>query len=125
MKAILKGKKKKIPVGGTSFVDVRDCATAHLKAVQVPEAANKRFILYNHRVQHAEYYRWLARFNEVGAKVATLQSEGEEPTDFDLIDNTASQQVLGVVYRPMANTIVEGAESLIVSGKIACTCAKV
>merc|ERR1712224_780819 len=43
MASALDGSKTKIPGGATSFVDVRDCAIAHLKAMEIPEAANKRF----------------------------------------------------------------------------------
>ena len=45
MKGMLDGSKATIPRVNIGFVDVRDVATAHLKGVQVAEAANKRFIL--------------------------------------------------------------------------------
>ena len=40
MKNWLNGSKDKIPRSNVSFVDVRDTALAHLKAIQVPEAHN-------------------------------------------------------------------------------------
>lgn len=45
VKAIVDGTNKEIPRGGMGMVDVRDVALAHVKCLQVPEAANKRFIL--------------------------------------------------------------------------------
>lgn len=40
-------------------VDVRDCAMAHVNAIKVPEAANKRFILVNKGVWMPELAGWL------------------------------------------------------------------
>ena len=45
MKSWLNGSMASVPRVFTQIVDVRDVAKAHLKAIQVPEAAGKRFIL--------------------------------------------------------------------------------
>ena len=37
---MLDGSNAKIPKNNMGYVDVRDCADAHLKAIQVKEAAN-------------------------------------------------------------------------------------
>ena len=44
-KKMLDGSNEKIMKIKIGFVDVRDVAVAHLKAIQVPEAAGKRFLL--------------------------------------------------------------------------------
>jgi nucleoside-diphosphate-sugar epimerase len=47
------------------IVDVRDVALAHLQAVKVPEARNKRFILVNKTVRFKELTEHLkAHFGE-------------------------------------------------------------
>jgi dihydroflavonol-4-reductase len=118
-KSILTGEKTEIPRGGMGMVDVRDVALAHLKCLQVPEAANKRFILSSHRVIYKDIYGWFAaKYNDKGGKVATTMAEGDDPTTFDLLDNTRSKEVLGIVYTDMEKTMIDGAESLIALGQI-------
>lgn len=118
-KAILDGTKTEIPVGGTGIVDVRDVALAHLRCIQVPEAANKRFLLNSHRVMYKDIYGWLAaKYNDKGAKVATSMAAGDEPTEFDLLANTRSKEVLGIVYTDMEKTFIDGADSLIARGQV-------
>ncbi|CAJ1353931.1 unnamed protein product [Effrenium voratum] len=115
---ILKGKKAEIPRNSSSFVDVRDCAAAHLKAILLPEAANQRFILYNQRVLLRDVYGWLAKYNEKGAKVPTKLAEGEDSMDGDLIDNTKSREVLKIEYTPMEKTFCDAAEYLLSVGAV-------
>lgn len=115
---VLNGSKTEIPVGGMGFVDVRDCALAHLLAVQRPEAANKRFILNFGRTLYRDVYGWLAPFNDRGAKVPTTMAVGDEPTEFDLLSNRQSREVLGITYTPIQQTFVDMAESLLVAGKV-------
>lgn len=117
MTAALDGSKKQIPVGGTGLVDVRDTALAHLQAIKIPEAANKRFILYNERAQMPKVYEWLAQFNERGAKVPTTLAEGEDKGG-DLVDNTRSKEVLKIEYTPLQKTITDHAEQLISLGVV-------
>jgi len=119
MRAILRGKRgKKVPRGGQGFVDVRDVALAHLRAVQVPAAANKRFILFNQHVHHVEYYSWLAQFNEIGAKVPTVVPESQNPTEVERVDNSRSKALLGIDYTPLEQSMVEHAQCLIQAGAI-------
>merc|ERR1712187_294010 len=101
------------------MVDVRDVALAHLKCVQLPEAANKRFILSSHRGMYKDVFGWLAsKYNDKGAKVATKEASGEAPTTFDLLDNTRSKEVLGIMYTEMEKTFIDAAESLLRSGQV-------
>jgi len=43
-RGLITGKLPAIPHGSFPMVDVRDCAQAHLLALKVPEAANRRFL---------------------------------------------------------------------------------
>ena len=45
IKKLMMGELPGIPDMSMCFVDVRDCAKAHLQAIKVPKAAGKRFIL--------------------------------------------------------------------------------
>jgi len=118
IKSILDGTKTEIPRGGMGMVDVRDVALAHLQALKLPEAANKRFILCSHRVIYKDVFGWLAEYSEKGAKVATAMAEGEDPTVFDLLDNARSKEILGLEYTDMRKTFLDGAESLIAAGMV-------
>ena len=42
---IMNGKYPGLPRISMPVVDVRECATAHLNAIKLQEAANKRFVL--------------------------------------------------------------------------------
>ncbi len=46
----INGKYPGVPKFSCPIVDVRDCARAHLNAIKIPEAANKRFILVGQSV---------------------------------------------------------------------------
>lgn len=115
MKSVLNGSKSEIPRGMRGFVDVRDVAMAHLKAIQIPEAANKRFILYNERVPSPKIYGWLTPFNERGAKVPTKLGKGEDRGG-DLVDNSRSKQVLKIDYIPLEKTMTDHAEQILARG---------
>ena len=41
------------------LIDVRDCALAHLKALTIPEAKNKRIILYKDTMWIPQLAKWL------------------------------------------------------------------
>mmetsp|Transcript_19478 Transcript_19478/g.56032 ORF Transcript_19478/g.56032 Transcript_19478/m.56032 type:complete len:322 (+) Transcript_19478:95-1060(+) len=117
LKTAMDGSKAKIPRGRSGFVDVRDVALAHLRAIEIPEAANKRFILYNDKGKMPDVYGWLAKFNEGGAKVPTILGEGED-IGGDAVDNARSKEVLKIQYTPLETTFTDHAEQLLSRGLI-------
>eukprot|EP00281_Chroomonas_sp_CCMP1168_P030977 CAMPEP_0206255188 /NCGR_PEP_ID=MMETSP0047_2-20121206/24109_1 /ASSEMBLY_ACC=CAM_ASM_000192 /TAXON_ID=195065 /ORGANISM="Chroomonas mesostigmatica_cf, Strain CCMP1168" /LENGTH=322 /DNA_ID=CAMNT_0053681561 /DNA_START=44 /DNA_END=1012 /DNA_ORIENTATION=- len=117
IKAILDGSKTEVPRGRSGFVDVRDVALAHLNAIKIPEAANKRFILYNDKAAMPDIYKWLSKYNDKGAKVPSKLAEGED-VGGDPVDNTRSQEVLKIKYTPLQKTMEDHAEHLIALGVI-------
>ena len=115
MKNWLNGSKKEVPRSNVSFVDVRDTALAHLKAVQVPEAAGKRFLLCGHDVWQEEVAKALsAKFPDL--KIPTELAAGENPDPGNGVDNTRSQTVLGIKYTPIADTMCDMAQSMLDRG---------
>ena len=89
MKNWLNGSKDKIPRSNVSFVDVRDTALAHLKAIQVPEAAGQRFILCGHDAWQEEVAKALgAKFPQL--KIPKELADGENPDPGFGMDNTRS-----------------------------------
>jgi len=118
LKKAMDGSKTKVPRGRSGFVDVRDVALAHLNAIEIPDAANKRFILYNEKGKLPDVYGWLAKFNgERGAKVPTTLGKGED-TGGDPVDNTRSKEVLKIDYTPLEKTFTDHAEQLLSRGAI-------
>ena len=100
------------------MVDVRDVAKAHLLAITVEAAANRRFLLVAKCAWRKEMAACLAaEFNSKGFNVNT-----EEATDGDVLDyeanTTASREILGLVYRPIEESWIDMANCLIESGFI-------
>ena len=120
MTKFLDGSRPKIPRQYIGFVDVRDCALAHLKAIQVDAAANKRFLLCCQDAWAKEIAAILsAKYPK--CKVPTELADGEDPDPGNDCDNTRSKEVLGIQYTSLAQTMCDMAESLIASGKVTIT----
>ncbi|KAF3799699.1 Ketoreductase azaE [Colletotrichum gloeosporioides] len=99
--------------GSPQCVDVRDAAFAHVKALVVPEAAGKRFLLYAGDFSNAEIAR-IARdnFPEMADKVpANIRSD--VPAADASIDAGLSEDILGVKYCSLNDSVVDCIKSLL------------
>ncbi|KAI9661063.1 MAG: methylglyoxal reductase (NADPH-dependent) gre2 [Bathelium mastoideum] len=114
---MLQGKfKNEIAATGTFiWIDVRDLALCHVKAIEVPSAANKRFFItagYFSNKLMGEVLR--KHFPEYASQ---LPSEATPGGDFPAegifkIDNTRAKELLGVEFRSFETSIVDTAKSL-------------
>jgi nucleoside-diphosphate-sugar epimerase len=98
-----------------TFVDVRDVALAHVRALTVPEAAGKRFYVvggYFSNPRLAGIIR--RRFPQLEAE-GRLPPEGEDdfPEDHWGFDNSRSREVLGLEYRGLEESVVDTVESIL------------
>jgi nucleoside-diphosphate-sugar epimerase len=98
-----------------TFVDVRDVALAHVRALTVPEAGGKRFYVvggYFSNPRLAGIIR--RRFPELEAE-GRLPPEGEDdfPEDHWGFDNSRSREVLGLEYRGLEESVVDTVESIL------------
>ena len=76
--------------------DVRDCALCHLKAIQVPEAKNQRFVCSEGDYWVSEFAKWLAEeFTPPKWSIIT-KMKAEGPDDEDKCSNTKAMEVLGM-----------------------------
>ena len=117
------------------IVDVRDCAEAHVKAITVDEAANKRFILCSQTLWFRQISEQLApEFSpeyrlpegELGfcmVKIGSWFDRGiaDMVNNWDwyrTYDNTRSKEILGINYRHTQESLVEMAHAMINSGII-------
>jgi len=95
---LLSGDMKEAPYRAFPIVDVRDLANAHLQAIKVPEAANRRFIISNETVWFKDLIAHVyERFGPDGWPIPTEVEA--RPSDFDdssilYMDNTASKTIL-------------------------------
>lgn len=130
---LLRGKMPGMPKLYFSVVDVRDVATAHVNALE-REALEGRFILYNQGMWMREMAellrrRWPTRpipkrglpnwLVYASALVDPRINFAFLRRNLDVIrtlDNTRSRELLGIEYRPVAETIEDSATSFIELG---------
>ena len=125
-----------IPKFSMGMVDVRDVAKAHLQAVKVPEAANKRFMLVNQSVWSNDLGHWLKeKWNIQYPKITTCNTPkwlvwmgswfnsdakmiypllGTEKT----FENSETKQILGIEFTDIKSSVCEMSESLIETGYV-------
>ena len=115
--AIMTGKaKEEIPPTGTFiWVDVRDLALAHVKAAELPEAANKRFFVtagYFSNEEIADIVR--DSYPELKDKVPAKGTKGGEypPEGVFKYDNSRTKELLGIEFRSLKESIIDTVKSL-------------
>ncbi|KAI1382520.1 NAD(P)-binding protein [Hypoxylon trugodes] len=123
---LIQGKwKAEIPAAGVSiWVDVRDVASAHVRAMERPEAGGKRFFTT------AGYYDNRAVLRAVAAaKLPELVATDAIPADVDTVkgalgadyaperthkfDNATTTKILGICWTPLEKTVVDTVQSLL------------
>jgi dihydroflavonol-4-reductase len=120
IKAMFSGQMSVAPRHRFGIVDVRDAADAHLRAMAVPEAAGKRFIV----VSDTSPMTYLAladllreRFGDLAAKAPTEEAPGD-PLPPTVIHNDRAKAELGWRPRPLEDTIVDTVENLRARGEL-------
>ena len=117
-------------------VDVRDCAEAHFKALTVPDAAGKRFVLVEGTHTMGEIATALREeFNQYGYKapkrnmpyfmiqIASIfdSDAGAAKKYWGLnktFDTSQTKEVLGINFIPMQQSVVDMGNTLIETGYI-------
>ena len=133
---LLSGKVPGLPRLGFNFVDVRDVADLHLRAMTAPEAAGQRFIAAGQWAWMADVAVLLrARLGDKASKVPTRNVPSFVMRLVSIFDKelgsvTASlgkrhdftsakaQRLLGWRARPMEETVLDCARSLIAEGLV-------
>jgi len=119
VKSVMEGTMNPIPSSHMPAVDVRDVALAHLRAVQRPEAANKRFILCNLTPSFLDYAAPLiAKYRPLGWPISENKADADPNEYVCLFDNTASKEILGIVYHDFNQSMLDMAEKMIELGTI-------
>jgi len=119
---IVEGKKHEGPIGSSLYIDVRDLAEAHVRAVEpdYPAAAGKRVFMTAGPLGDllvAEVIR--EKFPSIRGRITEdlLQNlkEKSAPMKFG-IDNSRSKQILNIEYRTPEETISDTVQSLLNHG---------
>ncbi|RYP20766.1 hypothetical protein DL765_002599 [Monosporascus sp. GIB2] len=101
-----------------TFVDVRDVALAHARALAVPQAGGNRFYVIgghfsNKRI--ADIIR--KKFPQLTANLPPAESDDDLPGDVYGFDNTKSREVLGLKYRGLEDSVVDTVDSILKLGQ--------
>ncbi|RFU33597.1 hypothetical protein B7463_g2762, partial [Scytalidium lignicola] len=104
-----------IPDTGTYlWIDVRDLALAHIRAIEVPDAAGKRFFVtagYFSNKMIVEVLR--KNFPEYKSELPAEDAKGGDmPEGLYKYDNSRVQEVLGIKFRTVEESIVDLVKSL-------------
>ncbi|KAJ5485161.1 Ketoreductase azaE [Penicillium diatomitis] len=115
MRNIVQGQFKDAipPTGMWLFVDVRDVALAHVRAIEVAEAGGKRFLVaagfFSNKVL-VEAVR--ETHPELESKLPSKDYPDDFPSELYEIDNSQSKKILGMEYRPLKATVADTVKSL-------------
>lgn len=105
------------PSGTFLWVDVRDVALAHVRAIEVQEAGGQRFFVTAGYFSN-KYLVDIVREShpELESKLPPNDSPNDLPEDIYQIDNTRSQEVLGLKYRTLKEAVSDTVDSLLAVG---------
>ncbi|WVQ81863.1 hypothetical protein IAT38_003990 [Cryptococcus sp. DSM 104549] len=112
------GKKteKDLPGAGGNYVDVRDCALGHVRALTVPEASGQRFITGNGAYSGNDFCLSLAKSSP---DLKGVPKGNDDPAylkklidENNYMDGSKATKVLGISYRTIDETFGDMAKSL-------------
>ncbi|KAH8650475.1 hypothetical protein BGZ61DRAFT_542167 [Ilyonectria robusta] len=100
------------PTGTYLFVDVRDLALAHVRAIEVPEAGGKRFFMVG---GHCSHKRIMDAIRETHPELESKLPKDpidDFPVDVYGYDNSRAREVLGMQFRSLRECIGDTTTSL-------------
>lgn len=116
---LIQGKyKDNLPASGTYiWVDVRDIALAHVKAIELPEAQNQRFFIVAGYFSNKKISDAIAKsYPDLVSKLPSKDTPDDTPSDIYKIDNSKSINVLGLKYSPFDKAVADTVKSLLAVG---------
>lgn len=98
------------------YVDVRDVALAHVKAIEVADAGGKRFFITNGFVSDKDIADTIRQTHpQLESKLPSPDSSKTQPAKYSY-DNTRSRELLGIQYLPWNKTVSDTVDSLLAAG---------
>lgn len=116
-----KMKEKLEPTGFYSYVDVRDVAMAHVRAMEAPRASGKRFLLMAGYHSNKEIAEIIASLGPEFKKKLPVDLESTEvdipgPGERYGFSNKRSTEILGISYASLATSVKDTVDSLLKLG---------
>ena len=100
-----------------TFVDVRDVALAHVRAMTIPEAGGKRFYIVGGFFSNPKLAGIIRKsYPELEDKLPSreLEAQSEDfPDDHWAFDVSRSKEVLGLQYRGLEESVVDTVKSML------------
>lgn len=116
---LLTGQLPEIGADGTVGSDVREVAFAHLQAIKVSAARNKRFIIASTSPSWAECARpVIQKYAKLGWPVTQKFAKFDANWRPLVLNTSASRDILGVVYRDWSQTMLDMADAMVAQGTV-------
>ncbi|RKU41529.1 methylglyoxal reductase (NADPH-dependent) gre2 [Coniochaeta pulveracea] len=97
-----------------TFVDVRDVALAHVRAMELPETGGKRFYLVAEHFSNKKIADIIkAEFPQLKKRLPDVESEDDIPQKVYGFDNERSREMLGIEYRSLKTSVVDTVRSIL------------
>lgn len=97
-----------------TFVDVRDVALAHVRALSVPEAGGSRFYLVGGFFSNPRVAQIIRKnFPQLEDKLPPFDTKDDFPDDHWQFDTTKSKKVLGLEYVGLEKSVVDTVQSML------------
>jgi nucleoside-diphosphate-sugar epimerase len=112
---MIQGKAKDELPASTPYIwtDVRDLAKAHVNAIEIPEAAGKRFFITEGYFSTKEIANIIRdNFPDLKDMLPSKDLPDDTPKDVYEIDNSRGKDVLKLTYRPLKECVVDLVKSL-------------
>lgn len=110
-------KDKLPPTGVFIWVDVRDVALAHVRAIEVPEAGGQRFLVTAGHYSNKDIADIIREaYPQLESKLPPKDAPSDMPADVYGIDNSKSTGVLGLKYLPLKESVSDTVKSLLAVG---------
>lgn len=100
-----------------TFVDVRDVALAHVRALTIPEAGGRRFYVVGGHFSNKRVADIVRRSKpDLAALMPPEDSPDDLPSDVYGFDNGRSRKILGIEYTSLEKSVGDTVNSIIGSG---------
>ena len=111
-----KAKDKLPPTGVFGWVDVRDVALAHVRAIEVPKAGGERFFVTAGLYSNKDIADAIKETHPELESKLPKDTTSDMPADIYQLDNSKSIGVLGMKYRSLKESVGDAVTSMLAVG---------
>lgn len=109
-----KSKEKLPPTVVYLWVDVRDVALAHVRAIEVPQAGGQRFLVAAGHFSNKKIAEIIRESHpELASKLPPKDIPDDTPTDVYSYDNKKAREVLGLKFRSLKDCVDDAVKSML------------